>query len=89
MASYVSPSASRGLAKLGVVLHKLNDHIEFVHDYVPTAFANVFGGPRLMLLPLTAAAAATAAWISGDMRSMSLPEQGFCGERPSFSQVSR
>jgi hypothetical protein len=59
-------------AMLGVVLA-----VPAAHDrrnYVRTALVNVSAAHWLMLLPLTSAAAATAAWTSGGTRSMSLPE---------------
>jgi hypothetical protein len=42
--------------------------------YARTALVNASAAHWLMLFPLTCAAAATAAWTSGDTRSMSLPE---------------
>ena len=43
---------------------------------------------RLMLSPRAPAAAATAACTSGETRSMSLPEYGFCAGRPCSSPMA-
>jgi hypothetical protein len=53
------------------------------------AFERTAAAHWLRLIPWASAIIAAWAWTSGETRNISLPEYGFCGAQPSFSQVER